>query len=107
MTARKIELMHLQFGVCGDLGATSKTCEHLIRHSQNRVYYKCEVYGDTRSEASDWKVSNRACGMYNKPYSGNPAIRLVKPLPKVEQPIDGQESIWDLEAMYNALDVWR
>ena len=107
MTARKIDLMHLQFGVAEDPEATCKTCNHLSTYTRSRKYYKCEVYGNTRSEASDWKTSNRACGMCNKPYNGNPVIRLVKPLPKVEQPIDGQESIWDLEAMYNALDVWR
>jgi hypothetical protein len=30
--------------------------------------YKCEAYGLTHSEASGWRISYRACGLYSKPF---------------------------------------
>ena len=107
MTARKIDLMHLQFGVCEDPTATCKTCDHLVCYQANRRYYKCDIYGTSNSEASDWKVSNRACGMYNRPYSGNGIITMARQCKPPVQPISGQVNVWDLEDMYNTLNPWR
>lgn len=74
---------------CGD-------CNHLIKqegHSRN--YYKCECYGLTDSEASDWRLSSPACGLFNKPYKGGPVIRMVTPQKDPEEQIDGQMNIFD------------
>jgi hypothetical protein len=32
----------------------------------------------THSEATDWKSSNEACGLFNLSYSGTPIFELVK-----------------------------
>lgn len=61
MTERKILAMHKHFGTCGVLRC--KDCDHL----KHDVRYKCELYGISRSEATDWRLSFQACGMYNVP----------------------------------------
>ena len=91
MNERKIFAMHRRFGTCGVLRC--KTCSHLVRHEYNRNYYKCELYGESSSEATDWKVSYQACGMYNVPQNMEtyvPVIEQIKHLPRIEPPIDGQ-----------------
>ena len=93
MTIRKIDLMHREFGVCP--GKKCKYCDNLIVQQANRRYYKCEVYGITDSEASDWRLSYDACGMYNKVYNGNPVIRMVKGYPAPPEPLEGQESLFE------------
>ena len=92
MTIRKIDLMHREFGVCP--GKKCQYCDNLIVQQANRRYYKCEVYGITDSEASDWRLSYDACGMYNKVYNGNPVIRMVRGYPAPPEPLDGQESLF-------------
>lgn len=97
MNVKKIDLMHKMFGIgsekCG-------TCNHLKTHSANRVWFKCEVYGDTSSEATDWRKSYLSCGLFNKPYNGRPIIEVKKHFSKTdgdEEQIEGQMSIFDLE----------
>ena len=93
MVIRKIDLMHREFGVCP--GKKCQYCDNLIVQQANRRYYKCEVYGVTDSEASDWRMSYDACGMYNKVYNGNPVIRMVKGYPAPPEPLEGQESLFE------------
>ena len=52
----------------GATDARCKDCKHLIsvRWHDNQ-YYKCELYGLSHSEATDWRVSEKACGLYDKP----------------------------------------
>lgn len=95
MTIRKIDLMHRQFGFSP--GHKCQYCDNLIVQQANRRYYKCEVYGATDSEASDWRLSYDACGMYNKVYNGNPIIRLVKGYPTPPEEIQGQEILFEGE----------
>lgn len=61
LNGRKIEAMHRFYGtdpnrgICGD-------CQHLRRcEAGNHVVYKCVLYGDTASEATDWRVKWQAC----------------------------------------------
>lgn len=61
---RKIEAMYSMFGVFA--GKTCKDCPHLIEHSRGRVYYKCRIYGDSASEATDWRLKWTACGALTK-----------------------------------------
>lgn len=96
MTARKNFLMYKLFGFCKETGKHCKDCEHLLKHVANRTYYKCECYGDTSSEASDWRVGSPACGLFNKPYNGNPVIRMVTTAPDPEEQIEGQMTIFDV-----------
>lgn len=95
MTIRKIDLMHRQFGFSP--GHKCRYCDNLIVQQANRRYYKCEVYGATDSEASDWRLSYDACGMYNRVWNGNPIIRLVKGYPTPPEEIQGQETLFEGE----------
>lgn len=88
---RKIDLMHEMFGIGS---GTCKDCDNLICNIANHRWYKCLVYGNSASEATDWRVSYPACGMKNKAYSGNPVVALVRPEKKEEQ-IEGQMSLKD------------
>lgn len=98
MAKRKIDLMHKMFGkteqVCKN--CDHFLCDHFLRgRYRDRVYRKCEVYGVTSSEASDWNAFYQACGLFNKPYpyEGNPIIHCVTPDRKAEvdnEPLEGQ-----------------
>ena len=75
MAARKIDLMHQMFGTadgkCGE-------CDHLIEgRYHDRMLRKCEIYGLTHSEASDWAKRWKACGLFNKETNHENVIRLV------------------------------
>ena len=59
---RKIDAMHSLFGIVGD--ATCKICPHIRGNwAGNRHVYKCEAYGDTASEATDWRLWYPACNL--------------------------------------------
>ena len=75
---KKIDLMHRLFDV--SIGNKCKGCAHLktFRY-HDKTYCKCEVYGITRSEASDWRQKYDACGLYpDKSYTGIDVIELSK-----------------------------
>ena len=59
---RKAELMRNLFG---QYDAKCKDCIHL-KGGVNE-YRKCELYGNSASEATDWALSWQACGMFNQP----------------------------------------
>lgn len=92
---RKIELMHHYFGR-GE--GQCRDCSHLQEGMyHDRVLRKCDVYGMTHSEASDWALKYPACGQKNKPYNGREMIRFVTPSNGVckatAAEIDGQTEI--------------
>jgi len=90
---RKIELMHQIFGeygshLCGE-------CNNLIEGKyRDRTLRKCQIYGLTHSEATDWAKRWPACGMFNKEYAGTPVVRLVRrgktAVVAAEFPLEGQ-----------------
>lgn len=95
MTERKIQAMHKRFGTCGVL--LCKDCSHLISGNyHDRRYHKCELYGLSHSEATDWRLSWQACGMYDVPQNMDMWVPVMKLIthgphgPKVEPPLDGQ-----------------
>lgn len=93
MTERKIFAMHKRFGTCGVFRC--KDCDHLIGGKyHDKQLYKCELYGLTHSEATDWRLSYQACGMYNMPQNMDrwvPMIEQIRHAPKgQEPPIEGQ-----------------
>ena len=92
---KKIELMHKLFGEVPD--RKCKDCQHLSSYTANRKYYKCEIYGNTSSEASDWRLKYTACGMIGKPeVSINPVINLWRMYnKKPEEQIEGQVGLFD------------
>ena len=85
---QKAKRMYKQFGMITD-GRRCKDCDNLIKVG---AYYKCLIYGNTHSEASDWKISNTACGMIDKDYIGRPIIELRERESQDEQ-IEGQMSL--------------
>ena len=90
---RKINAMHAHFGTCE--GVQCKGCRHLISGEwHDRRYHKCELYGLSHSEATDWRLSYQACGMYNmhvKRGTWMPVIERLRYSPKSPEPsIDGQ-----------------
>ena len=96
MTIRKIDLMHREFGFSP--GNKCKTCSNLVSHFYDKRYYKCSVYGESASEATDWALRWDACGLYNKDPEGKGGIvRLVRGTQKTKQqePIDGQKSLFE------------
>lgn len=56
---RKITAMWDFFGKFR--GKCCSECSHLVKER----FYKCEVYGISRSEATDWAKSWTACGAFN------------------------------------------
>ena len=58
----------------------------------NKSVYKCMIYGNTNSEASDWRISWTACKAFNTVYSGRTVIRTVK-RERDEEQMEGQMSI--------------
>lgn len=91
----KINRMYKYFGKSGS-GKKCKDCTNLIRAERgNHRVSKCLVYGDTFSEASDWKQSHKACGMINREYDGRPVIRMFEPRSKADEQIGGQMSLFE------------
>lgn len=63
--AEKMTKMQRLHGI-GQSGKTCKTCKHLVvNRPSNRNYYKCELFL-SNSAATDIRVSDAACGMYEE-----------------------------------------
>ena len=95
---RKIDKMHYLFGKSD---GKCKNCEHYSTFKyHDKSYRKCEEYGITQSEASDWKAGYEACGLF--PNKENPYGRYIMELriggkcrkKKQEEQIDGQMTLF-------------
>lgn len=90
---RKIEAMHQLFGY------EDGFCKDCSNFSEKKnEYFKCKIYGKTRSEATDWRKSYTACGLFNKEYSGD--VEIIEYLNRGkkaanDEQIPGQMSIED------------
>lgn len=97
LTLRKWDLMRKKFGK-QPTAITCKNCEHLgLYEHHGRAYCKCKVYGISASEATDWKQSAPACGLYpGIPYNGGSVVREVERGRKKAKPgdIEGQQSLF-------------
>ena len=97
MALKKIDLMHEIFGE--NPGHKCAECKNLISYTANRKWYKCLCYGDTSSEATDWRLKYTACGLFNMSYMGTPIIEIKKHMPKTDASevyeCEGQMSIED------------
>ena len=100
MIERRIAAMHKRFGT--NTALYCKDCSHLIIGMwHDRHYYKCEIYGMSHSEASDWRRSWMACGMYNVPQDMGrwvPLMEQIKHSPKIEPPLEGQMRVEEFES---------
>ena len=93
MKARKIDAMHKQFGQHD--GKQCRDCCHLISGEWHvRRYHKCELYGLSHSEATDWRLKYQACGAYNVPREEldvySPYLQALIRERNAEPPIEGQ-----------------
>ena len=96
MTIRKHELMYQLFGKADQ--SKCKDCNHYISYKHHDyTRRKCEIYGVTCSEATDWKASGQACGLFpDKETDIRDVVRLVKGGRQKEQiEIEGQISLFD------------
>lgn len=96
MAKRKIDAMHMEYGKIESHKCSE--CCNLSSYTQSRTWYKCEAYGNSASEATDWAKRNIACGLFNKPVNTLeriPLIEKLKCLPReiIEEPIKGQFAI--------------
>lgn len=90
---KKNDLMCQQFGTCA--GHICKECSNFVKgRYHDRILRKCQVYGLTHSEASDWAGIWPACGMFNKEYTGRPIIELRRMAKKSPEPLDGQITLF-------------
>ena len=85
---QKIDLMHHVFGY------GNGKCENCQYFRQNGRIFKCAVYGETHSEASDWRKGYIACGCQYMEYSGKPIMSLVMPGTQKEELIKGQLTLF-------------
>ena len=60
----KLEIMHRLFGKTE--GAICRNCNHVVKNERDRTYNKCECYGLSCSEATDFPMLFTACGLFNK-----------------------------------------
>ena len=95
MSIRKIDAMHHYYGFgvgfCRD-------CPHFRSKEYNRKYHKCMVYGDSNSEATDWRKGYIACGLIDKPFPEDER-RIVDRIiisRNENEPIPGQISMDDI-----------
>lgn len=82
--ARKKEAMYEFFGKIDNVCAN---CCHLL--GDTGCYRKCEVYGVSHSEATDWALSWQACGLFNQPVPTRDLYKELKPERKPPQQIAG------------------
>ncbi len=76
MAKKKIDLMLKEFGYSD--GHSCCECSNLRRSCVGaRTVYKCQVYGSTGSQASDWAKWYPACGMLNRKWDKSPVMALV------------------------------
>lgn len=86
----KMRRMYGRFGV--SLDHKCKECSNFLRIGRNgKTYFKCSVYGDSCSSATDWRANMIACGFFNENYSGISIIELTRNrrMPK-DKTIEGQ-----------------
>jgi hypothetical protein len=87
--------MHRLFGEMPDKRCAE--CKHFISGEyHDRRLFKCELYGLTHSEATDWRKSYTACGLYNMHVKRSLWVDVLTRLkwgnaPKAPRPVvDGQ-----------------
>lgn len=67
MATKKIDLMYEHYGI-NQKGHCKSCCNLSSGYYRGKKYNKCIAYGLSRSEATDWKISNKSCGLYNQPF---------------------------------------
>ncbi|MGN0163520.1 MAG: hypothetical protein ACI4EA_08095 [Candidatus Ornithomonoglobus sp.] len=79
---KKHNLMYSIFGI-DENHKCRECCNFGMYQRGNHSYSKCEVYGISHSEATDWNGRKAACGHFNKPYDKakeNNIMHLARPV---------------------------
>ena len=104
MVDRKINAMHKQFGLCW--GKYCRECDHFISGEwRGKQYHKCKLYGMSHSEATDWRLSWMACGMFNVPVDIDRINPVYKTLSNKREPEPQLEGQMDISAFLNERTV--
>lgn len=91
MARKKGDMMRYLFGI-GE--GTCKDCANLMTFcAGKRRAYKCRVYGLTSSAATDWKLSEIACGMKDDP-SLDEGLVMRRQWKRGDANIEGQVSLF-------------
>lgn len=91
---RKIDAMHAEYGYGS--GFCRDCCNFSTGKYRGMTPRKCEAYGITHSEATDWAGKYLACGLYNKPWAEmrgqRTMIEMHEHAPRAgqEPPLEGQ-----------------
>lgn len=88
---KRIAEMHRRFGTMR--GVKCVNCCNCVSYTQSRSWYKCLVYGDSRAQSTDWRVSYTACGHFGKPHDprSKTIVEVMKHAPrKRTEALDGQ-----------------
>ena len=59
----KLAIMHRMYGKNTE-GKICRDCSHFVKCQANRVHNKCEVYGISNSEATDFGTIQVGCGLW-------------------------------------------
>ena len=89
MLKLKIDKMHSLFGEIKD-HKCKECCHYKTETYHGKSYRKCVCYGQSNSEATDWKASYTACGLFNQPWDGDIEIYKTTAIKAEEKPIKGQ-----------------
>lgn len=85
LNGRKIEAMYRKYGP-GPVGLTCGDCRHcFLTIPTERRYWKCELYGNTAGESTDWVKRWPACGKFNQDSDERPVIEQLKHEPRSVQ----------------------
>lgn len=94
MTGRKIDAMHAIYGTVQDMHCAD--CPHFIAgRYHDKMLFKCEAYGITHSEATDWRKRYVACSLVHLPLPDErPVIDRLRGLKtRIQDQIYGQITV--------------
>ena len=98
MNDRKIKAMHELYGK--QRGVRCYECEHLIPYEGT---FRCEAYGLTSTNATQWWIYWTACGMRGKPLPDGYVPLYNRPVCR-QRPIEIIEGQMSMEDLINATD---
>lgn len=90
---RKLPAMHDAYGISHIQHKCRECCNFRMYEYRCKHYFKCVAYGESSSEATDWRANYLACGLFNIPVGNRvPLLEQIKhqcrKVPSI--PIDGQ-----------------
>lgn len=69
-TLRKLPAMHFAYGIADGFHRCRECCNLIKTEDRGRVTYRCQAYGVSKSQATEWGLNFKACGWLNRPMDG-------------------------------------